>query len=307
MTFAPLVATLISASGEASITDALLEAARQALARAGAEAVDMRVLRPGGAVDLLFLGPDAEGATRAFRDSVHERLSGERIDIVVQPRAFRRKRLLVADMDSTMIQQECIDELADFVGLREQVAEITERAMRGDVAFEPALRERVALLRGLDESVIARAIADRISFTPGARVLVQTMRAHGAMTALVSGGFTAFTGPLAEALGFQEHRSNRLVVEQGRLAGRVHEPILGRQAKLEALRDLRDRQGLAPQETLAIGDGANDLGMIEEAGLGVAFHAKPAVAAVASARLDHADLTGVLFIQGYEEAEFVRD
>jgi phosphoserine phosphatase len=199
-------------------------------------------------------------------------------------------------MDSTIIQQECIDELADFVGLKEQVATITERAMRGELPFEPALKERVALLKGLDINVIDHIIEERITFTPGARTLIQTMRAKGAYTALVSGGFTLFTGPIASAVGFHENRANRLILDEDKLTGEVAEPILGK----------RETFALTHADTLAIGDGANDLDMIKEAGLGVAFHAKPAVAAAASAWLDHADLTALLYAQGYPMDSWVR-
>jgi phosphoserine phosphatase len=207
-------------------------------------------------------------------------------------------------MDSTMIGQECIDELADLVGLKEHVAAITERAMRGEIEFEPALRERVALLKGLPASVVEDVIARRITLTPGGRELVGTMRAHGAYTCLVSGGFTLFTGPISQQIGFNEDRGNTLMVEDNRLSGRVAEPILGREAKLATLIELRDRLGLAAPDTLAAGDGANDLAMIEAAGLGVAYHAKPKVAAAAHARIDHGDLTALLYCQGYARNEF---
>ena len=223
---------------------------------------------------------------------------------VVQPIATRRKRLFVADMDSTMIGQECIDELADYVGLKAHVAAITERAMRGEIAFEPALRERVALLKGLPVAIVEEVIAKRITLTPGARTLVATMRANGARTCLVSGGFTLFTGRIAAMIGFDEHRGNVLSIEDGKLAGRVEEPILGRDAKLAALIELRDRLGLSPQDTLAAGDGANDIPMIEAAGLGVAYRAKPKVADAAHARIDRGDLTALLYLQGYARAGF---
>jgi phosphoserine phosphatase len=223
----------------------------------------------------------------------------------VQPVAHRRKRLFLADMDSTMIGQECIDELADYVGLKREVSAITERAMRGEIAFEPALRERVALLKGLPVGVVDEIIERRVTLMPGGRTLVQTMRAHGAYTCLVSGGFTAFTGPIAARIGFDEHRSNRLVVEGEALAGRVEEPILGREAKLATLIELRDRLGLKREEALAVGDGANDLAMLGEAGLGVAYRAKPAVATAAHARIEHGDLTALLYLQSYRADQFV--
>jgi phosphoserine phosphatase len=228
------------------------------------------------------------------------------IDVILQKDDVnRRKRLFLADMDSTMIGQECIDELADFVGLKDHVAAITERAMRGEIAFEPALRERVALLAGLEKEIVAKVISERITLTPGARALVQTMRAYGAHTALVSGGFTLFTQKIAEAIGFHESQANLLVIEDGKFAGRVAEPILGREAKLAALLALRRDHGLTPAQTLAVGDGANDLAMLQEAGLGIAYHAKPAVAAAAHARVDHADLTALLYAQGYRRDQFV--
>jgi phosphoserine phosphatase len=231
-------------------------------------------------------------------------LAGAPVDVVVQPLDTRRKRLFVADMDSTMIGQECIDELADYVGLKAHVAAITERAMRGEIAFEPALRERVALLKGLPVAVVEEVIRERITLTPGGRTLVATMRQNGGSTCLVSGGFTLFTGPIGAMIGFDENRGNTLVVEDGKLAGRVEEPILGREAKLATLIELRARLGLTASETLAAGDGANDLAMVEAAGLGVAYHAKPKVAEAAHARIDHGDLTALLYLQGYARADF---
>src|SRR6187431_543982 len=227
------------------------------------------------------------------------------IDIVVQPVAARRKKLFLADMDSTMIGQECIDELADFAGLKAHVAGITERAMRGEIEFEPALRERVALLRGMPVGVVDEVLKTRIRPTPGGRELVMTMRANGAYTCLISGGFTLFTTAVAAMIGFQENRGNELIVADGKLTGAVREPILGRAAKLATLIELREAFDLDDIDTLVIGDGANDLGMIEAAGLGVAYHAKPAVAAAAAARIDYGDLTALLYAQGYRRDEFV--
>src|SRR4051794_32439899 len=227
------------------------------------------------------------------------------IDIVVQPAAFRRKKLFLADMDSTMIGQECIDELADFAGLKAHVAAITERAMRGEIEFEPALRERVALLKDMPISVVEEVLAKRITPTPGGRELVSTMRAHGAWTCLISGGFTLFTNAVAAKIGFQENRANELKVRDGKFTGEVAEPILGRATKLATLIELREAFDLDTIDTLVTGDGANDLGMIEAAGLGVAYHAKPAVAAAAAARIDHGDLTALLYAQGYRRDEFV--
>jgi phosphoserine phosphatase len=272
-------------------------------------------LDPGIAIDITFQAPDLDdpslgpSSEQDFLADLAGKLRGlfgsAPIDVVIQPDNSRRKRLLLADMDSTMIEQECIDELADFVGLKAEVAAITERAMNGAVAFEPALRERVALLKGLPVAVVDEIVRERIRLTSGARTLVATLRANGVHTCLVSGGFTLFTGPIAAAIGFDEHRSNRLVLEGETLAGAVDEPILGREAKRSALIELRDRLGLEAAETLAVGDGANDLLMLEAAGLGVAFRAKPAVAAKAHARIDHGDLTALLYLQGYGRNEFV--
>src|SRR5712672_2667882 len=254
------------------------------------------------AVDIPFTGSDDISA-------IEHRLLAARgdlpIDIVVQPQAVRRKKLLLADMDSTMIGQECVDELADYAGVKECVAKITERAMRGEIEFEPALRERVALLKGLPVSVVDEVLAKRITPTPGGRELVMTMRAHGAYTCLISGGFTLFTHAVAARIGFQENRANELVVHDSKFTGEVREPILGRAAKLATLIELRESFDLDNLDTLVVGDGANDLGMIQDAGLGVAYHAKPAVAASAHARIDHGDLTALLYAQGYRRDEFV--
>ena len=256
------------------------------------------------AADIPFTAPPGAD-DRATATMLRERFP-DGIDVVVQPAAGRRKALFLADMDSTMIGQECIDELADLVNLKPHVAAITERAMRGEIAFEPALRERVSLLKGLPATVIDEVIRDRIRLTPGARTLVMTMRANGAYTCLVSGGFKSFTDRIAAMIGFQENRSNTLEVGgDGRLAGLVREPIFGRDAKLQTLLDLRARHGVAKEATLVTGDGANDLSMIQEAGLGVAYHAKPAVAEAAAARIDHGDLTALLYLQGYKQEEFV--
>ena len=292
------VATLISDPAKPALDDAAIALAVGVLTTAQ----DMRVLDPGIAVDLPFTPSGADDQAIARR--LQAALGGLRIDVVVQPLAGRRKTLFVADMDSTMIGQECIDELADYVGLKAHVAAITERAMRGEIAFEPALRERVALLKGLPVAVVDEVIRERITLTPGARTLIATMRQNGGTTCLVSGGFTLFTSRVGAMIGFDENRGNTLVVEDGRLAGRVEEPILGREAKLVTLIELRDRLGLAASETLAAGDGANDLAMIEAAGLGVAYHAKPKVADAAHARIDHSDLTALLYLQGYRQNEF---
>jgi phosphoserine phosphatase len=292
------VATLISDPARPALDATALTAACGVLPSAQAP----HWLDPGIAADIPFT-PDGLD-DKAMAERVRAALAGRPIDVVVQPLAARRKTLFVADMDSTMIGQECIDELADYVGLKAHVAAITERAMRGEIAFEPALRERVALLEGLPVTVVEDVIAKRITLTPGARTLVATMQKNGGYACLVSGGFTLFTGPVAALIGFDENRGNRLLVEEGKLAGRVEEPILGREAKLSTLIELRGRLGLSAAETLAAGDGANDLAMIEAAGLGVAYHAKPTVAQAAHARIDHGDLTALIYLQGYTRADF---
>lgn len=227
------------------------------------------------------------------------------IDIAVQEQDKRRKKLLVADMDSTMIGQECIDELAEEAGLREHIATITRRAMNGEIAFEPALKERVALLKGLPLDIIDTVIKNRISLTAGGKELITTMRKNGAYTALVSGGFTIFTGKIAAMLGFNEHHANELKVVDNQLSGFVAEPILGKQAKLDKLEDLCKQLGISPDEAMAVGDGANDLAMLQRAGSGVALHAKPIVAEAASIRIDYGDLTALLYLQGYRKHDFV--
>jgi phosphoserine phosphatase len=294
----PLVATLVSHPAQRLLTPTLANMAFEAV---GASA--LRWLSQDVACDLSL--PEGLGkpeAAQCLRDTI----GAEPVDIVVQDEAGRRKAILIADMDSTMIDQECIDELADEVGLKAHVAAITARAMRGEIAFEPALRERVALLKNLDLAVIDRIVANRITLASGARALVQTMRAHGGYTALVSGGFDVFTSRIGEKLGFHENRANRLIDADGRLAGEVAEPILGRVAKADALTEISARLGLTPADAIAVGDGANDLDMIRLAGTGVALHAKPAVAAEAKARIDHADLTALLYLQGYSRDEFAQ-
>jgi phosphoserine phosphatase len=292
-----LVATLISAPKDRALTPALADMASQAV---GARSIDW--LAEGLACDLVLPEGSAAGKSEA---SLREVLAGQPIDVAIQESAGRRKRLLIADMDSTMIDQECIDELADEVGLREHVAEITRRSMNGEIPFDAALRERVALLKGLETTVVDRIVENRLTLASGGRTLIATMRASGAWTALVSGGFDLFTSRIGQKLGFDEHRANVLVEGEGRLLGLVVEPILGREAKADALRDISARLGLTPRDAIAVGDGANDLDMIKLAGTGVALHAKPVVAAEARIRIDHGDLTAVLYLQGYRQADFV--
>ncbi|MCX7308732.1 MAG: phosphoserine phosphatase SerB [Afipia sp.] len=293
-----LVATLICNPAEPELDSTAIDAARSALP----SPENAEWLFEGVAADIRF---NSNEDARTISNILREALKEIRVDVVVQPLLDRRKKLLLADMDSTMIGQECIDELADFAGLKSHVAAITERAMRGEIEFEPALRERVALLKGLPVSVVDEVLKNRITLTPGAIELVRTMRAHGGYTCLVSGGFTLFTNAVAAMIGFEENRANELIVDGAKLTGEVVEPILGREAKLKTLFDLREAFDFDNLDTLVIGDGANDLAMIQKAGLGVAYHAKPAVAEAAAARIDHGDLTALLYAQGYKRSEFV--
>jgi phosphoserine phosphatase len=292
--------TLVSPEIEAA--QAAVAGLSEALAGAKARVKEPRALGP-GALDLLVEAPELEPVRRIARGA----LADLPIDVCVQPWEGRRKRLFVADMDSTIIGCECLDELADFAGLKEPVSAITERAMRGEIAFEGALRERVAMLKGLSVTALEQAYAQRVRLNPGARTLVRTMAANGARCVLVSGGFTFFTSRVAEAAGFHANRANTLIEDGGALSGAVGEPILGREAKLAALLEEAKAQGITPASAIAIGDGANDLAMIEAAGLGVAYRAKPVVAAQAHCAVDHADLTAVLYFQGYKADEFVED
>jgi phosphoserine phosphatase len=292
-----LVATLVCNPANPALDSTIVEGARAALPSPG----PAQWLFDEVAVDIPF---ESRDDVKTIEARLRQARGDLPIDIVVQPIAVRRKKLLLADMDSTMIGQECIDELADFAGLKAHVAGITERAMRGEIEFEPALRERVALLKGLPVSVIDEVLQTRITATPGGRELVMTMRKNGAYTCLISGGFTLFTSSVAAMIGFQENRANQLKIENGKLTGEVLEPIVGRAAKLATLIELTESFDLDDIDTLVTGDGANDLGMIEAAGLGVAYHAKPAVAAAAAARIHYGDLTALLYVQGYRREEF---
>ena len=298
-----LVATLICNPANPALDTTIVDGALAVLPSPGSA----QWLFDEVAVDIPF-----EGQVRSPNDikELEARLQKARgdlpIDIVVQPVAARRKKLFLADMDSTMIGQECIDELADHVGVKEHVAAITERAMRGDIEFAPALRERVALLKGLRATAVDEVIDERIRLTSGARTLVATLRGNGAYTCLVTGGFTLFSRRIAALIGFDENRANTLVIDgDGRLTGDVSEPIFGREAKLATLIELTRKLALTPERTLVAGDGANDIAMIQAAGLGVAYHAKPKVAEAAAARIDHGDLTALLYAQGYRRDEFV--
>lgn len=286
--------SLIAAPKRANLESALLDG----LARSW-DGNAPRWLDPGVAAEF-----DIE-ARPADADQVWADLQAIGMDLAIQPSAGRRKQVLLADMDSTMIGQECIDELADMAGVGPRVAAITARAMNGELNFHEALVERVGLLAGLAESVIGEVLATRITLAAGGPELVSTMRANGAYTALVSGGFTSFTGPVAGWLGFDENRANTLLAEDGVLTGHVALPVLGREAKVEALTEIVAARGFSPADVIAVGDGANDLGMLQLAGTGVALHAKPVVAAQAGVRINHGDLSALLYLQGYRAADFV--
>lgn len=275
-----------------------LSSAQDKLRDAGCAPGAVAVLEPGKAADVAFgASPDAA------RVALEGAFVG--VDVVVQPAADREKRLLVADMDSTMITVECIDELADYAGIKAQIAEVTEAAMRGELDFAEALDARVALLKGLGADAIDRCLAERVQLMPGARTLVQTMKARGATTILVSGGFTRFAQPVGEQIGFDRVIANELLIEADALTGTVTKPIVDSATKETTLLNATSELGLPPSATLAVGDGANDLAMIKQAGLGVAYHAKPIVAAAAGARIDHGDLTALLYAQGIARADWV--
>lgn len=287
------VATLLTSPTKPSLDPALVDSLRNAW----------------GGGDAVWLSPDeaAEFDLGEMPDNLWEvwdDLQKMGVDLIVQPAEGRRKKMLLADMDSTMIQQECIDELADEAGVGDHVKDITARAMNGELDFEGALIERVGLLKGLDEAVIAKVLAERITLMPGGPALLATMKVNGAYAALVSGGFTAFTAHVAATLGFDENRANTLIVENGQLSGDVGRPILGREAKVSALKDITARLGLGHNDVMAVGDGANDLGMLGLAGAGVALHAKPTVAAQCDIRINFGDLSALLFIQGYARQDF---
>ncbi|MGH1355415.1 MAG: phosphoserine phosphatase SerB [Thalassovita sp.] len=287
------IATLLTSPTSPALDPALVDSLRNAW----------------GGGDAVWLSPDeaAEFPLESRPDNlwdVWEEVQRMGVDLIVQPAANRKKKMLLADMDSTMIQQECIDELAEEAGVGERVKDITARAMNGELDFEGALTERVGLLKGLPEAIIDKVLAERITFMPGGKALVATMRANGGYAALVSGGFTAFTAKVAGELGFDENHANTLLVEGGQLSGDVQRPILGRQAKVDQLEKITAKLGIAEADVIAVGDGANDLGMLGRAGTGVALHAKPSVAAECDVRINHGDLTALLYVQGYAKDEF---
>lgn len=288
---------------EALDDDLIDEATHRLLESAGKGEVMRRTLADGVAEDFLV---DVRMTREAAEAALADIIAHAPVDVIVQPAAHRSKRLLIADMDSTIIGQECIDELADFAGLKAEISAITERAMRGELDFEAALIERVAMLKGLPERTLDECFRSRITLNPGARTLVETMNRLGAMTVLVSGGFTYFVDRIARLAGFQQHQANELLIEGGALTGAVRKPILGREAKEAALRRFAKAGSIKLSETLAVGDGANDLDMISAAGLGVAFHAKPKIAAAADASIRHADLTALLYAQGVTQESFAK-
>jgi len=298
------VIVLMAAPGKAVIDDAVLAEVISAVAPFNPE---LRWLDEEGheACEVAFTPPPASHyQPRSLEERLRGRLMGRPIDVAVLPLGGRRKRLLVADMDSTIIAQECIDELAAAAGKGEEVAAITERTMRGEIPFRESLRQRVAHMAGLREDVLSEVIENRICINPGAAVLVATMKAHGAKTALISGGFAPFARHVAETLGFDVWRANELKVENGRLTGEVIEPALGKDAKLEIMKELAAEMGIGLDAVLAVGDGANDVEMVRAAGLGVAWHAKPVLRDVADARIDYADLSSLLYLQGYMKSDF---
>lgn len=299
----PVTAITLVCNPEADALGDMLvdEIAHRLLEAAGDGDIMRRTLSDGVAEDFLI---DKRLRRADIEKALSDLLADAPVDVIVQPAEHRRKRLLIADMDSTIIGQECLDELADFAGLKAEISAITERAMRGELDFEAALTARVGMLKGLAESALDECFRSRIFLSPGAAVLVRTMNSLGATTVLVSGGFTFFVERIARLAGFQQHQANELLIEDGELTGKVRRPILGRAAKEAALRQFAKANAIPLAETLAVGDGANDLDMIDAAGLGVAFHAKPKVAAAADASIFHGDLTALLYAQGISQEEF---
>jgi phosphoserine phosphatase len=293
-----LVLTLIGNMASAPLEPVHIERVCRRLATSG----EVNWLAEREACDLFIESPDS---TKDLAERARDALSGTAIDAVCTSIEGRRKKLLVSDMDSTVIDQECIDELGDAIGAGPQVRAITTAVVNGDISFSDALRKRMALMKGMERALLERVYEERISIQSGARTFVQTMRRHGAFCILVSGGFNFFTRRIAERIGFHDHRGNQLAFEDGKLTGEVLEPILGRAAKLKTLTRLCDERGLEPADVLAVGDGANDIKMIEAAGLGVAFHGSDSLKEHANACIDHGDLTALLYIQGFRKSEFV--
>jgi len=295
----PSVLTLIASKAKTPLSGGLVRAVADAMRDKGVTPGGTDWLAPEEAADIPFSGTPREALAAA-----REAIGGESVDAAALPAEGRRKRLLIADMDSTLIDQECIDELAAEAGIGEKVAEITARAMAGEITFEPALRERVALLRDLPVAIASRLLDTRITLKEGGRTLVATMKAAGAHTVLVSGGFTIFAAEIARRLGIDEYHANTLQESDGKFTGTVAEPILGRDAKVKTLQASLSRLGIGPADALAVGDGANDAGMVELAGLGVALHGKPALSRIADADIRHGDLSSLLYLQGYRRSEF---
>jgi phosphoserine phosphatase len=295
-----LVLTLITSPDRANITNHHIDQARTILDKAGCDPKAPLWLAENISCDIEF---DDTEPTRSL-NFLREGMQRSEIDIVVQPRADRRKRLLLADMDSTIVVGETLDQLADYAGVKDQIAAITERAMRGEIEFKRALRERVSMLKGLSADTMEECL-NNTKLTQGASALVKTMRANGAYTVLVSGGFSFFTQAIAKIVGFNEERSNTIIIEHGALTGEIGEPILDHEAKLESLKTISKEKGISLIDTMAIGDGANDLPMILNAGVGVAFHAKPVVEEQAPAAIRYGDLTALLYLQGYRQKEFI--
>lgn len=292
------VAVLIGPSQSASLTDSIVDEARSTLDQHGAKIEGIKWLSPHEAVEISFAGTE----TTTIQSALKQNLTG--VDIAVLPKDGRKMQLLIADMDSTIIAVECIDELADFIGVKREVAQITEAAMRGELDFDQALAQRVALLKDMPVETLERCFQERVRFNPGAKALVQTMRANGAYCALVSGGFTFFTSRVAESLGFHLNRANELGVVSGKLTGKVVPPISNAATKLETLNQLMNELGLEKDVTLAVGDGANDIPMMEAAGLSIAYHGKPKAQDAATFTINHGDLSALLYIQGYSGQEF---
>ncbi|MBT3305567.1 MAG: phosphoserine phosphatase SerB [Alphaproteobacteria bacterium] len=292
------VLTLIAPQG--ALNDSIIASATEALSRLGADTTPPDWLSEGEACDISFSGPDLEIANEAMQDA----LDGAGVDFCVQGSENRRKKILIADMDSTIVTSETLDDLAAHVGRGPEIAAITQRSMLGEIDFAEAVHERIAMLKGLEVSTFQETL-DEVTLSPGAETLVRTMTAGGAYTALVSGGFDNFTGPVAAMAGFDEHRANRFEIEGGRLTGQVIEPVLRPEDKLNALIELSSEHGVPISQTLAIGDGANDVPMIRAAGLGIAYRGKPITKQATDAHLDHTDLTSALFAQGYRRSEFV--